>query len=180
MGVGTRDRPFVEVTDEEKLMDELKTTKQQAPQTTTSTAQTKPAIGFRRFPAISVIVLIVIVAIGAAIARHVNAVPPTVAVKATEAPTDVIETTPDQLKQIRVEPVTEQIIDLDLETTGKVGFDEDRLTPVFVPYGGRVLEVLANKGEMVKSGQPLLVVDSPDLVAAINDLASVRADVDKG
>src|SRR5262245_15684888 len=115
MGVGTRDRPFVEVTDEEKPMDELKTTKQQTPQTTTSTAQTRPAIRFRRFPAISVIILTAIVAIGAAIARHVNAVPPDpVAVKATEGPTDVIETTPDQLKQIRVEPVREQIIDLDL------------------------------------------------------------------
>src|SRR5262249_19865003 len=84
---------------------------------------------------------------------------------------DVIEPTPEQLAQVHVEPVREQLIDVDLQTTGKVGFNEDRLTPVFAPYGGRVLEVLANKGDLVAIGQPLLVIESPDLVAAVNDLA---------
>src|SRR5262245_26282805 len=55
---------------------------------------------------------------------------------------DVIDATPDQLKQIRVEAVRDQEIELDLETTGKVGFNEDRLTPVFAPYTGRVVEIL--------------------------------------
>lgn len=96
------------------------------------------------------------------------------------APTpDLIETTPEQLQQVRVEPVRDQVIDLDLETTGKVGFNEDRMTPVFAPYGGRVLEVLANKGDLVQAGQSLLVIESPDLVAAVNDLAQARAEADK-
>jgi len=92
---------------------------------------------------------------------------------------DVIEPTPEQLAQVHVESVREQIIDVDLQTTGKVGFNEDRLTPVFAPYGGRVLEVLANKGDLVAVGQPLLVIESPDLVAAVNDLAEARANQDK-
>jgi cobalt-zinc-cadmium efflux system membrane fusion protein len=92
---------------------------------------------------------------------------------------DIIEATPDQLAQINVEPVREQVIDLDLETTGKVGFNEDRMTPVFAPYGGRVMEVLVNKGDVVRAGQPLLVIDSPDLVAALNDLTEARSNVDK-
>jgi cobalt-zinc-cadmium efflux system membrane fusion protein len=50
---------------------------------------------------------------------------------------------------------------------------------VIAPYGGRVLEVLANKGDLVAVGQPLLVIESPDLVAAINDLAEARANEDK-
>src|SRR5262249_118870 len=77
------------------------------------------------------------------------------------------------------EPVSERTIDLDRETTGKVGFNEDRVTPVFAPYAGRVVEVLASKGAVVKAGQPLLVVESPDLVATLNDLAGPRADEDK-
>lgn len=93
--------------------------------------------------------------------------------------TDVVETTPDQLQQISVEPVSERTIDLDLETTGKVGFNEDRMTPVFAPYAGRVIEILANKGELVKSGQPLLVLESPEFVSAVNDLAGARADANK-
>src|SRR5262245_26738094 len=95
------------------------------------------------------------------------------------APPDVIEATDEQMKQIVIESVSERTIDLDRETTGKVGFNEDRMTPIFAPYAGRVVEVLANKGAVVTSGQPLLVVESPDLVAALNDLAGARADEDK-
>jgi cobalt-zinc-cadmium efflux system membrane fusion protein len=92
---------------------------------------------------------------------------------------DTIEPTPDQLAQLQVESVREELIDVDLTTTGKVGFNEDRLTPVFAPYGGRVLEVLANKGELVAVGQPLLVVESPDLVSAVNDFAEAHTNEDK-
>ena len=92
---------------------------------------------------------------------------------------DVIEATAEQMKEIRVERVREQAIDLDLETTGKVGFNEDRMTPVLAPYNGRVLEVMGNKGELVRAGQPLLIIDSPDLVAAINDLSQATSEADK-
>src|SRR6266481_705638 len=92
---------------------------------------------------------------------------------------DVIEATPEQMKEIRVETVHEQAIDLDLETTGKVGFNEDHFTPVLAPYNGRVLEVMGNKGDLVRAGQPLLVIDSPDLVATVNDLSQAASDVDK-
>ncbi len=97
----------------------------------------------------------------------------------TQSASDLIEATPDQLKQIRVESVRDQEIELDLETTGKVGFNEDRMTPVFAPYSGRVLEILANKGDLVEGGQPLLVIDSPELVSTVHDLAEARADADK-
>ena len=96
------------------------------------------------------------------------------------APSDVMIATPEQLKEIRVEPAREQLIDSDLETTGKVGFNEDLVAPVFSPYAGRVLEVLANRGDVVKAGQPDLVIESPDLIAAVNDLAEARSNVDKG
>jgi cobalt-zinc-cadmium efflux system membrane fusion protein len=104
--------------------------------------------------------------------------PHTAKADATSAP-GLIEATPEQLKQIRIEAAREQTIDLNLEATGKVGFNEDRLTPVLAPYPGRVLEVMANIGEVVNAGQPLLVIESPDLVAGVNDLFEARSNVDK-
>src|SRR5262245_35138960 len=53
------------------------------------------------------------------------------------------------------------------------------MTPVFPAYSGRVIEALATKGEAVRKGQPLLIVESPDYVAAQIDLVNSRGDVDK-
>lgn len=104
--------------------------------------------------------------------------PRTAKADATAAP-GLIEATPEQLKQIRIEAAREQTIDQNLEATGKVGFNEDRLTPVLAPYPGRVLDVLANVGDVVRSGQPLLVIESPDVVAGVNDLFEAHSNVDK-
>jgi cobalt-zinc-cadmium efflux system membrane fusion protein len=105
--------------------------------------------------------------------------------KASEAkqgaslPMDIVIVTGDQLRELALEPVSERAIDVERETTGRVAFNEDRMTPVFTPYAGRVVELLANKGALVESGQPLLILESPDLVAAQNDLASARSDENK-
>ncbi len=92
---------------------------------------------------------------------------------------DLVTVEEDELKQISVEPAVERAVEVEKETTGKVAFNEDRQTPVFTPYAGRVIELLANKGDLVKQGQPLLVVESPELVGVENDLAAARSDRDK-
>jgi len=92
---------------------------------------------------------------------------------------DVAVTTNEQMRQITVEPVTERALGVERETTGKVAFNEERMTPVFTPYAGRVLEVSASKGAVVRSGQPLLTIESPDVVVAQNDLAAARSDQNK-
>jgi cobalt-zinc-cadmium efflux system membrane fusion protein len=94
-------------------------------------------------------------------------------------PEDIVLADESQLKNSNVEPVAAREITVTRAVTGKVGFNEDRLTPIFAGYTGRVVEVLANKGDMVTRGQPLLVVESPEFVGAQNDLATARADVDK-
>lgn len=96
-----------------------------------------------------------------------------------QTPSDIVTVEEDELKQISVEPAVERVVDVQNETTGKVAFNEDRQTPVFTPYSGRVVEVLANRGDVVKQGQPLLVVESPELVATENDLSAARSDQDK-
>ena len=123
---------------------------------------------------------LVIVLVAAFLVRRQEARTDAAPPPASKASEDIIEATPEQMKQIRVAPVRDQEIDLDLETTGKVGFNEDRMSPVFAPYSGRVLEVLANKGDVVRAGQPLLIIESPDLVGTVHDLAEARADADKG
>ena len=101
------------------------------------------------------------------------------AASASPAPTDLAIVNENQRQQITVAPVGEQPTTVERETTGKVSFNEDRLTPVVAPYAGRVLEILAHKGATVRSDQPLLVLESPELVAAHNDLAAARSDVAK-
>src|SRR5204863_220174 len=83
---------------------------------------------------------------------------------ATTSP-DLVVLDENQLQQVSVEPAGMRTITLDRNATGKVGFNEDRLTPVFTPYAGRVLGLLANKGASVSKGQPLVVLESPELVA---------------
>jgi multidrug resistance efflux pump len=94
-------------------------------------------------------------------------------------PKDVVFADENQMNNLTIEPVAARDFTIDREVTGKVGFNENRLTPVFPAYSGRVIQALATKGERVRKGQPLLVVESPDYVAAQNDLATARGDVDK-
>jgi membrane fusion protein, heavy metal efflux system len=111
--------------------------------------------------------------------RHAVA-PQAEATSASESiPPGVAVATGDQMQQIAVEPVTERTLDVERETTGKVAFNEERMTPVFTPYAGRVLEVSASKGAVVQSSQPLLTIESPDLVAVQNELATARSDESK-
>jgi cobalt-zinc-cadmium efflux system membrane fusion protein len=100
-------------------------------------------------------------------------------VKADVVPPGIIEATAEQQKQFRVEAAREDIVDVNLEATGKVGFNEDRVTPILAPFPGRVLEVLGSVGDAVQSGQPLLVIESPDLVAAVNDLFEAHTNLGK-
>ena len=63
--------------------------------------------------------------------------------------------------------------------TGKIAFNEDVMTPVFSPYTGRVLRLLAKPGDMLKPGSPLVELYTPDLVQAESDLIGAAAAVVK-
>src|SRR5262249_18992504 len=82
----------------------------------------------------------------------------------------VIQATPEQLKEIRIEPVREQTIDLNLEATGKVAFNEDRLTPVLASYPGRVLGVRASTSDAVSAGWTLIVLESHEVLVDDSNL----------
>jgi cobalt-zinc-cadmium efflux system membrane fusion protein len=55
-----------------------------------------------------------------------------------------------------------------IETTGTVGFDNDRATTVLAPISGPASRLLVSLGARVEAGAPLALVDSPDYAAAIS------------
>ena len=84
--------------------------------------------------------------------------------------------TPSEWATLSIEPVKEMVFRAEFDTEGKIAVDEDRSTPVFSPYAGRVTKLLAKPGESVKQGQPLFVIEAADTVQAQNDfIAAVTA-----
>lgn len=111
--------------------------------------------------------------------RSTHRMSPSKSAAESEVPPNVVFANEAQLKNLTIEPVTAHNFTVDREVTGRVGFNEDRLTPVFPAYSGRVVAVFATKGQFVRKGQPLLVIESPDYVEAQNNLVTARNDVDK-
>jgi len=70
---------------------------------------------------------------------------------------------------LTIEPVKARSFRAEYVTEGKVAVDEDRSTPVFSPYAGRVTKLLAKPGETLKQGQPLFTIEAADTVQAQND-----------
>src|SRR5439155_15462533 len=70
---------------------------------------------------------------------------------------------------LTIEPVTRRSFRAEHVTEGKIAIDEDRSTPVFSPYAGRVTKLLARPGDSVVKGQPLFVIEAADNVQAQND-----------
>lgn len=61
--------------------------------------------------------------------------------------------------------------------TGKVAFNEDKVSRVGAPVNGRVTALLVQPGDRVKKGQPLIDIASPDVDAAVSDLVAAEADL---
>ena len=80
-------------------------------------------------------------------------------------------------RQIRIEPVTAGEEAIEVRTSGKAGFNEERLSYVSSPLVGRIVDIRAQPGQHVNAGQPLATIDSPDLGAASSEFIKARADL---
>jgi cobalt-zinc-cadmium efflux system membrane fusion protein len=80
---------------------------------------------------------------------------------------------------LTIEPVTEQVFRAETVTEGKIAVDEDRSTPVFSPYVGRVTKLLVRPGDSVTQGQPLFVIEAADTVQAQNDFIAAMTGLNK-
>ena len=87
--------------------------------------------------------------------------------------------TPKQWAALTTEPASELLFRAEHLTEGKIAVDEDRATLVFSPYSGRVIKLLAKPGDVVVAGQPLFVVEAPDMVQAQNDYITAVSGLNK-
>jgi cobalt-zinc-cadmium efflux system membrane fusion protein len=78
---------------------------------------------------------------------------------------------------LAVEAVVDQDVGGAVVTSGKVTFDDLRVSHVFSPVTGRVVRIDAQPGERVKKGHPLATIESPDVGNAFSDLAKANADL---
>ncbi|HYB41965.1 MAG TPA: efflux RND transporter periplasmic adaptor subunit [Candidatus Methylomirabilis sp.] len=84
-----------------------------------------------------------------------------------------------QLQWIAVAPVELRLFRVERSATGRIAFDEDRTTPVFPAYGGRVVQITGRPGDEVQPGSPLAQIDAPDLVQAESDFIAAAASLKK-
>src|SRR5437879_799327 len=80
---------------------------------------------------------------------------------------------------LTIQPVAERGFRAEHVTEGKIAIDEDRSTPVFSPYAGRVTRLLARPGDSVVKGQPLFVIEAADNVQAQNDFIGAMTAMNK-
>jgi cobalt-zinc-cadmium efflux system membrane fusion protein len=74
---------------------------------------------------------------------------------------------------LTVQPVSAHAFSAEHVTEGKVQVNEDRSTPIFSPYAGRVTKLFVKAGDRIERGQPLFVIEATDMVQAQNDFISV-------
>ena len=82
-----------------------------------------------------------------------------------------------QLSFIKVEAVEalpEPLLD---PLSARIAYDENHTARVSSPIAGRVTRIFVEPGDRVVTGQPLLLVDSPEFAAATADVAKSRADL---
>jgi cobalt-zinc-cadmium efflux system membrane fusion protein len=87
--------------------------------------------------------------------------------------------TPAEWATLTIEPVTARAFRAEHVTEGKIAVNEDRSTPVFSPYAGRVIKLLARPGDSVTQAQPLFVIEAADTVQAQNDFVAAMTGLNK-
>jgi cobalt-zinc-cadmium efflux system membrane fusion protein len=98
---------------------------------------------------------------------------------AATPPADEVWITPQQLREghIQTTLVSLEPVGNSLAATGRVTFSDVRVSHVFSPVTGRVTSVLVSLGERVRQGQPLAVIQSPDMGSALSDVTRAEADL---
>jgi membrane fusion protein, heavy metal efflux system len=84
-----------------------------------------------------------------------------------------------QWATLTVEPCQQKTFRSEYVTEGKIAVDEDRSTPIFSPYAGRVTKLFVKPGDVVAQGQTLFTVEATDMVQAQNDFISASTALNK-
>jgi cobalt-zinc-cadmium efflux system membrane fusion protein len=95
-----------------------------------------------------------------------------------ESNTDALQLSDAQLGEISLGTVSERSFPIQTEAVGSIDFNEDMAAQVFPPYQGRIVKLFAMLGDNVKRGQPLLTIESPDLIQADSTLIAAAGVLD--
>jgi membrane fusion protein, heavy metal efflux system len=92
----------------------------------------------------------------------------------------------EQLAHLQIQPARVAPFETELKTTGTVDWDNDHTSQAITQVSGPVARILVDTGAVVKEGQPLLYVASPDVTAAFstyrkaqNRLALAKENLDR-
>jgi membrane fusion protein, heavy metal efflux system len=92
---------------------------------------------------------------------------------------DTVELTALQLAAIRVAPIGEHEFVYHKQAVGLIDFNQDLNVQVFTPYQGRIIQTYADLGDLVKKGQLLFSIESPDFLAAESNLIGAAATLEQ-
>lgn len=115
------------------------------------------------------------VAIGFALAvggcEHASARPP------TEAPPGEVWLTAEEVRNagIGVEAIDERPVGGTIRAASRIAFDDLKVAHVYSPVTGRISTIVVQQGQVVKKGETLCEIQSPDLGSADSDAAKARA-----
>jgi cobalt-zinc-cadmium efflux system membrane fusion protein len=84
-----------------------------------------------------------------------------------------------EMRGLRIEPVHSLAFRPERVAAGRIVVNDDRATPMFAPYTGRVTRAFARVGDRVEAGAPLYEIETPDVTAAANDLLAALDNVQK-
>ena len=108
--------------------------------------------------------------------RGGKALPPEEIAGEAKRSTRVYRPKESEWANLTVEAIEDHSFNSEFVTEGKIQVNEDRSTPIFSPYAGRVTRLFAKPGEVIQRGQPLFVVEATDMVQAQNDfIAAITA-----
>src|SRR5450631_925771 len=88
---------------------------------------------------------------------------------------ETVELSDAQLGMISIGAASEHSFPIQTEAVGNIDFNEDMAAQVFPPYQGRIVKLFALLGDNVKRGQPLLTIESPDLIQAESGLIAAAS-----
>ena len=96
-----------------------------------------------------------------------------------QPPAGQVWLTAQQVKdaKIEVQPIAEQDVDDTVLTSGRVALEDMRSAHIYTPVTGRVVKIIAGLGTRVKKGDPLAIIESPDIGNAVSDVHKAEADL---
>lgn len=96
-----------------------------------------------------------------------------------QPPAGEVWLTPQQVKdaKIQVQTLQNQDVDDTILTAGTISLDDLRTGHVFSPVTGRVVSIIAQLGQYLHKGDPMAIIESPDVGTAVSDVHKAEADV---